>query len=131
MVARGSQIDDEVAARLRATNENVAVGGLVEDNVVSMHNSQAGISLLSAASGVTVRDNFIVGDGLFALAVSNFYPADVEANNRLIDNDLQFFKGGVASIFLDTNTQNTTVKGNCGAVVDLGTGNHLDCRNEH
>jgi hypothetical protein len=107
------------------------VGGLVEDNVVSMHNSQAGISLLSAASGVTVRDNFIVGDGLFALAVSNFYPADVEANNRLIDNDLQFFKGGVASIFLDTNTQNTTVKGNCGAVVDLGTGNHLDCRNEH
>ena len=30
MFARGSQIDDEVAARMRATNENIALGRLVE-----------------------------------------------------------------------------------------------------
>lgn len=78
---------------------------------------------------MTVRQ-FIVGNGLFGIAVSNFHPSDVEANNQLVDNDLQFFKGEVASILLDTNTQNTIVKGRCGVVVDLGTGNQLNCRND-
>jgi hypothetical protein len=103
------------------------IRGVVENNVISMHNSGAGISLLANASGITVRDNFIVGTGLFGIAVSNFDPQDVEANNRLIDNDLQFFAGDVGSIFLDVNSRNTLVKGRCGAVVDLGTGNQVRC----
>jgi hypothetical protein len=104
------------------------VRGVVEDNVVSMRNSEAGISLLATASGITVRDNFIVGTGLFGIAVSNFYPTDVEASNLLLDNDLRFFTGDIGSIFLDTNTQSTLVTGRCGEVVDLGTGNQLHCR---
>jgi hypothetical protein len=104
------------------------IRGVVEDNVVSMHGGVAGISLLANASGITVRDNFIVGTGLLGIAVSNFYPNDVEANNRLIDNDLRFFEGDVGSIFLDTNTKNTLVKGRCGEVVDLGVGNQLRCQ---
>jgi hypothetical protein len=102
-------------------------GGVIEDNVVSMHNSDAAISLYGTVSGVTVRDNFIVGDSSFGLIISNFYDADVEANNQLIDNDLEFFNAGVASIVLDTNTQNTTVRGICGTVIDLGKGNHVSC----
>jgi hypothetical protein len=105
-------------------------GGLIEDNVVSMHNSNAAISLYGLVSGVTVRDNFIVGDSAsFGLIISNFFDADVEANNQLIDNAFEFFNAGIASIYLDTNTQNTTVRGTCGTVIDLGKGNHVSCRN--
>lgn len=111
-----------------ASSSSGFVRGVIEDNVVSMHNGEAGISLLAMASGITVRDNAIIGTGLFGIAVSNFDPTDVEANNRIIDNDLRFFTGDVGSIFLDTNSQGTLVKGRCGSVVDLGTGNQQQCR---
>jgi hypothetical protein len=102
--------------------------GLVKDNIVSLRNSTAGIGLLCMVSGVTVRDNFIVGNGDFGLIISNFFAADLEANDRLIDNDLQHFDAAVAQILLDTNSQNTLIKGRCNDVIDLGVGNQVQCR---
>jgi hypothetical protein len=88
---------------------------------VSRRPDQASTSIIPS-----FRD--IVGDSAFGFLVGAFYDTDVEASNQLIDNDLESFNASVASIYLDTNTQNTTVKGMCGTVIDLGTGNHVSCR---
>ncbi|HLH55177.1 MAG TPA: hypothetical protein VKY92_16345 [Verrucomicrobiae bacterium] len=104
------------------------VGGRITGNVVINHGSQYGaISLYGLVSDVTVAGNSISGDGAYGLLVSFAYGTDKAVGNRLLGNELESFKAGVADVYLDANSQNTTVRGECGTVIDLGINNSVSC----
>jgi hypothetical protein len=105
------------------------VGGVISDNVVIMHQSlYGGITLYGVVSGATLVGNSVRGDGSYGLQVSFAdSPADETVGDQLVDNDPKDFHAAGADVFLDVNSRNTLVRGECRKVLDLGTGNSVFC----
>jgi hypothetical protein len=80
-----------------------------------------------------VQDNVVDGDGSYALQVSTFGlpPIGTASFNGFIENQIDSFTPSVADIFLDANSANNVVIGECTSVLDLGVNNSVRCSGEN
>ncbi len=105
------------------------VGAVIEKNRVTMHNSLAGgISLNGLVTRSLVGENWIDGDGAFALLTAQgFIPGNLATSNRFQGNNISHFSSSVADVLFDTNTQDNVFLGHCTSVIDLGVNNQITC----
>jgi hypothetical protein len=115
---------------ITAGDETPTLAPVIQNNSIAMQSTQYfGISLYGAVSQSTIQRNIITGDGSVALAVIDPFiePSDVAVANRFLFNNIANFHASDASIYLDYNSVNTVVLGQCSTVIDLGTGNQVSC----
>jgi hypothetical protein len=105
-------------------------GAVIANNRVSLASQipfAAGVLLLGGVNDSQVVANRISGTGDFGLALSFLSPDNTADSNDFVNNDLALFTAGTADVFLDVNTANTTVVGQCRDSIDLGTDNTVAC----
>ena len=101
-------------------------------NGVSGVSFPGGISVYDTPSHVTVAQNTVSGDGVYALQVSTAAsktPATVVAN-EFIDNSVDEFSAATADIFLDINATEKLLCHQQGSLIDNGsdTKHEMGCR---
>lgn len=116
----------------------VTVSAVIENNSINLLNTDiaqgSGIGLIGAVTKSTIQGNVITGSGPTAMFGGGSFLGDPTlkvSNNRFLFNDISQLIPSVASIFFDQQTVNNTVRGQCVAVIDLGTGNDISCPNSH
>jgi hypothetical protein len=99
---------------------------VVEKNRVTMVNTLfGGISLYGAVQDSHVGQNEILGSAAFALPIFGFLPEDKAVSNAYAGNNVSHFQSSIADVFFDQNTEDNTLVGHSGSVIDLGNGNRI------
>jgi hypothetical protein len=135
VIANSPGVDGVDVAGGPAWGDDVGtVGALVHHNHVTVHSTFVGsgaVNLYDLVTNSVVKDNVVDGNGPYALQVSTGGPpTDTASGNRLIDNEIHDFNAAVADVFLDANSANNVVIGECKSPLDLGVGNSVQCGTE-
>jgi hypothetical protein len=91
-----------------------------------------GIDLGGLVSYAKIAKNKIEGTGSDAFAVfdASFDPVNQPSDlgfNAFVDNNIEHLDTVLADVFLDTASHDTTFKGKCRTLIDLGTNNKVTC----
>lgn len=105
-------------------------GAVISNNSIRIASTTAftgAIQLLEGVNASVVTGNENAGTGDLGLAISWAALPSPADGNKFVNNNLAQFSAITADVFLDTNSQDTTVVGQCRSFIDLGTENTVAC----
>jgi len=113
-----------------ATGTTGTFDAVIANNFVTTKNapSSAPIVVFDLVTNALIEDNYLFGDGFFAMGITTYgFETNTASLNRFVNNHLEGFTSLLADVFFDANAENNRVIGKCTSFVDLGTGNTSTC----